>query len=165
MAKAQHRIYKHATITVGALATLSAVKGNTVIDGSRENGVRIEKMKAALSWHNKTADDGPCTVGLCNSDLSPAEVAECMVADPQKPLDTPASEQSMRNIFPVWLIDKASTGTGNLVQEYTDIRYPWKEILEGDGLSWFLFNHDSATLTVNFVCEIPMVIIGSWLDD
>ncbi len=164
------RSYDDVTINLSTLAAGAAIKGNLKIDASREQGIRMQKMKAAMSWNGLTDAEGPLMVGLCNSDLSPTEIAECIAADPQKELDTPATEQVMREVFPIWFIGLFTTTKEPPVHEVDagmlrEIRYPWKEVIEGNGLSWFVMNLGGGALTTGVGVHFFSVTIGEWRDD
>ncbi len=161
---AQMRSYDSVEITLSTLAAGAVLKGALKIDGGREQGVRISKMKAACMISGITTGDGPLVIGLCNVDLSVAEIAEAFDADPQKELDTPASEQVMREIFPIWAQGKQSQ-QGADIWPYRSIRYPWKNVIEGNGLAWFVVNHDASALQTGGIVNIESVTIGEWLHD
>lgn len=161
----QMRSYDDVEMALSTLAAGAVIKGQLKIDGSREQGIRLSKMKAACSISGKTTGEGPIIVGLCNTDLSVTEVAEAFAADPQKELDTPASEQVMREVFPIWHFGKGVlTGQGD-AQPYREVRYPWKDVIEGNGLSWFAINLDSGSLTTGTLVDVSSVTIGEWRED
>ncbi len=164
---AQMRSYDDVQIVLSTLAAGVTIKGNLKIDGSREQGVRISKMKAACGVSGEGADLGPLLIGLCNADLSPTEISECLSADPQKDLDTPASEEVMREIMPIWLypIQAITNSDVNALRTLQSIRYPWKEVIEGNGLAWFVTNLDETTLAGGGLVDIFSVTIGEWLRD
>ncbi len=164
---AQMRSYDNAIITLSTLASGAVLGGALKIDAARENGVRLEKMKAQMSFRGKTDGQGPVVVGLAHVDLSDTEIAECFAADAQKPVDTPDSERVMRKVFPIWMIGKAelSSISGRGTNEYIEIAFPWKTIREGSGLKWFAINLDSGSLSTGTVIEIVSVTIGEWLLD
>ncbi len=163
----QMRSYDDVNITLSTLAAGAVLKGALKIDGSREQGVRITKMKAACGIFGLPANDGPVVIGLTNQDLSVTEIAECFAADPQKPDDVPGSEQSMRQVFPIWFSQiQGVVNTGvNGLRTYQNIAYPWKEVQEGDGLAWFVINLDGVALGTGGVVSIASVTIGDWLGD
>ncbi len=164
----QMRSYDNVIIALSTLAAGAVLTSPLKIDGARENGIRLQKMKAQMSFRGLTDGEGPVVIGLATTDPSVTEIAEVFTADPQKPEDIPASEQVMRKIFPIWMIGKAELNsvTRGVKNEYTEIQFPWKNIEEGTGLKWFAVNLDaSATLTTGGVIEIVSVTIGTWLDD
>ena len=160
----QQRVYIQNNLGLGTLGSDLVLKSALRVDASRENGVRITKLKAAVSYNGKTATEGPLLVGLCSTDLSTTEIAEALAADPQKPDDVPASEQVMRQVFPIWLIPAGPASEPD-TKELVEISYPWKEVAEGDGLAWFVQNRDGNALTTGCTIEIHGVCIGEWLND
>ncbi len=161
----QQRVYMDDIIGLGALGAGLVLKTATKVDASRENGIRIQKLMCAMTFSGKTAAEGPIVVGLASTDLSTTEIKECIDADPQKPDDTPASEQVMRQVMPIWVIGKTETASQNSPYRYEEIPYPWKEVAEGDGLAWFAMNEDGSALTTGTEIEIQGVLIGEWLND
>ncbi len=161
----QQRIYIDDVIGLGTLGAGLVLKTATKVDATRENGIRIQKLMAAMTFAGKTATEGPIIVGLCSTDLSTTEIAEAIDADPQKPDDTPASEQVMRQVMPIWVIGTNDTASLAGPYRYEEIPYPWKEVAEGDGLTWFAMNEDGSALTTGMTIEIQGFLVGEWLND
>ncbi len=124
----------------------------------------MEKIKLAISFKGKTVGEGPIVVGLSNLDLSNAEIAEAIIADPQHSEDTTGMEQTNRKIFPVWVIP-AGLAAESEIQMLRTIPYPWREVMEGSGLKFWAFNADGNTLTTGTEITISGVIVGRWLRD
>lgn len=160
----QARSYDDVEIVLGTLAAGAVLKGALKIDGGREQGVRIQKLMAAVSVIGQTTGEGPLIIGLTNADLSVSEVAEALAADPQKPDDVPGSEQSMRQIMPIWFVPK-NQPSNNEIQRLVEIPYPWKLVAEGDGLAWFVANLDGSALTTGALVDIFSTTIGEWNGD
>ncbi len=162
---AQMRSYDDVLLVVGALQAGAVAAQATKMDAAREQGFRMQKLKAAMSFNGKTSDEGPIVVGLCSTDLSTTEIAEVFASDPQKPDDVPASEQVMREVFPIWHIAFAVNAPQESTTPYRNVAYPWKETREGDGLKWFAINLGPAILTTGTLVQISSVCIGEWLLD
>ncbi len=150
-------------VTLGALATLAVAGSATIIDASRLSGMRIKKAKYGVTFKNKTAGEGPLLVGMASVDLSNAEIAEALVADPQSPRDAPANEQGNRQVFPLAILP-AGLVDAEETQHLRTLRYPWKRIMEGNGLKMFVFNMDTATLTTGCVVNFVVPVVGTWDD-
>ncbi len=151
-------------ITVGALTTLAVAGSSTMIDSSRLAGMRIKKMKYAVQYKDKTASEGPLLLGMASVDLSNAEIAEALVADPQSPRDQPAAEQANRQVFPLAMLPASVEVAGNEIQALRSLRYPWKRILEGNGLKYFVQNLDGSTLTSGTLVTVFTAVVGTWDD-
>ncbi len=151
-------------ITLGALAANDTIIANTPLDGSREQGFRIKQLKATCTFKNKTGGEGPIGVGFAK-DLTNAEVEEALEADPQDQHDVPAVEQGNRRVFPIWTIGEAETGIGQPVYHLREVRFPWKEFLEGEGLQVFAHNWDDTVLTTGTRVHITVVVVYEWLKD
>ncbi len=160
----QMRSYDNVLTVMGTLATLLVLKTSLKIDTGRENGVRLKKMLMAMTFEGKTAGEGPLLYGLCLSDLSPTEIQEALNADPQKPDDVPASEQVMRKLMVIGVIPAAMTASTD-PEVYREVRFPWKEIEEGSGLSWWVQNRDGGSLTTGTNVRFSSFAMGEWLDD
>ncbi len=153
---------------LGALTSLTASTNALLIDGARDQGVKLLKLKAAISLRNKTAGEGPITVGIAIG-VSAAEIAEAIVADPQGISDDPALQRSQRRVFPIWYFGKEVANTADLsegpVKKLEDVDIPWKMIEEGLNMFWYAFNHDSSDLTTGTSIDIVSVAVQEWLRD
>ncbi len=153
-----------AEIALGALATLAVQGGALPIDSARLAGMRIKKMKYAVVYKDKTASEGPLLLGMASVDLTNAEIAEALVADPQSPRDQPAAEQGNRQVFPMALLPASAEVASQETQPLRSIRYPWKRILEGNGLKLFVQNLDGSTLTTGCLVTVFISVVGTWDD-
>ncbi len=155
--------YLISEVALGALATLSVAGTATIIDAARLQGMRIKKAKVGVTFKDKTAGEGPLLVGMASVDLSNAEIAEALVADPQSARDSPANERANRQIYPIAMLP-AGLAHAEEVQYLRTLRYPWKRIMEGNGLKMFVFNMDTATLTTGCVVNFVIPVVGNWDD-
>ena len=153
-----------AEIALSTLASLTAIAVILTPDSSRDQGVRIKQLKLACTYKGKTAGEGPLMVGLCDSNLSVAEIAEALVADPQHVGDVPATEQGNRRVFPIWNIGPALVA-GDSVEGFEDVHYPWKTMEEGIGLKLFVFNADGSALTTGTIVTVTGSTVQEWLRD
>lgn len=157
-------------LALGALVARTAITSSLTIDASRSQGVILKQLKGAWHWINKTLLEGPIIVGF-SIDLSAAEVAEAINADPQHINDIPATERANRKVFPLFQTDHAGTvgmypdeGSGDAAS-YKEVNLPWKQILEGQGLQFFCFNADTTDLTTGMIIEFNWVAVQEWLRD
>ncbi len=136
----------------------------TIIDGSREQGIRISKLKTCLSYEALETLIGPVVVGL-SVGLSAAEVEEALEADPQGMQDTPAMEQTDRKVFPIYMIPARTEVNNRNIQKFETIEdWPFREIDEGNSLDMWAFNIDGSALTAGII-TLGMVLTGEWLRD
>ncbi len=158
------KVYDDVSMSLGTLASGAVIKGATKIDAAREQGTILKKIMAQCSVNGKTAGEGPLIVGLCNVDLSTVEIAEALAADPQKGLDTPASEQVEREIMIVWMVGRGITSDAEITP-FREVKYPWKEVIEGNGLAWFVMNAGASGLTDSSFVSVFSFIHGEWMRD
>lgn len=117
-----------------------------------------------VSAEGRTATEGPLVYGIASSELTAAEIAEAITADPQGPDDVPDSEQVTREVFiigefkPNVLLDSGLT-------MMTRIHYPWKEVNEEQGLVYFVMNRSGGALTTGSLIKFTGFILGEWLSD
>ncbi len=169
----QFRSYDETTITLSTLAVDSVLKGLMKIDASREQGVRLKKVMATCSRFLPQSGNGPLWVGLANSDLSQAEIAEAIVADPQHGSGVPGQERTMREVMLIWVIPRAHVDgddasraqNQNEAMRLRTIPYPWKKSIEGTGLAWWVMNRGGGVLTTGEVVNISSFMMGERLDD
>ncbi len=164
---AQMRTYGHTRIQLTTMASKTVLKGATKLDGSREQGFFLKKIRASCGISEMPPDLGPLVIGLCNIDLSTVEVEECLTADPQKELDTPASEQVMREVMPIWYypVQNVADADANSIRTLQTVNYPWKENIEGNGLAWFVYNAGDSALTGSAEASLFGFFFGEWLND
>ncbi len=165
----QMRSYDDVLLNLSTLASETALKIGTKMDSSRENGFIIKKQKIAISINGLTDAEGPILVGMTNTRISAAEVAECINADPQSPLDVPAQERSMREVYPIMVFALWTTtkdpAVNEIRNEYRALHYPWKEIPEGTGLDLFAMNRGGGALTTGAAVNFQLTTIGEWSRD
>ncbi len=154
------------TITLSTLGALTAILGAGKQDATRLQGMRFKKIKAHMEFLGKTAGEGPLMVGYA-IDTTTSETGEALSADPQHRSD-PSGEAQGRKVVPVWIIPKGSTGSEVVIShpdEMQDITMPYKELIEGSTLNWFVYNMDSGALQTGTVVNIAYVAVGEWLRD
>ncbi len=164
MGNRKHIVHLSESITLGTLASRTALINNTNIDGNRRNGLLLDYIKGQISFTGKTAGEGPIIVGFCSSDLIVSEVAEAFGADPQNVNDPNVSEQAHREVYPVWSIGHGMTAMIEL-RSWQKIKYPWRNVEEGKGLSLFVFNADASGLTTGMALSFDGIAIGEWGTD
>ncbi len=156
--------YLISEVALSTLANLTAISVATLIDTSRLQGMRLKQLKAAVSYKGKTVGEGPLMYGLCSQDLTNAEIAEALIADPQQIQDEPANEQGNRKVFPLGVIE-AGLAADEANQPLRDVRYPWKMIEESQGIKFWVFNIDGNALTTGTEVTFTAAVVGEWLND
>ncbi len=151
--------------TLGALATAGVIEDSAKTDTSRANGVRVKKMKVAISYKGKTAGEGPLLVGVAKGNMSAAEIAEALASDPQGPDNTVPMEQAQRTVMPLAMIPAASVASPDDTRWHRSVRFPWKEVPEGTDITLWVQNLDTGTLTTGTIVECHMILLQEWLDD
>ncbi len=152
------------TIAAATLGALTAILGAGKQDAARLQGMKFKKIRASMEFTGKTVDEGPLLVGYA-IDASTSEVSAALSADPQHRSDPTGVEQSFK-VVPIWHIPKgfsASVGDGNDFLE--DIYLPYKDLIEGSTLNWFVYNMDDAALTTGMLVDIAYVAVGEWQRD
>ncbi len=158
------KIYDHVLVSLSTLGNNAAIGTVSKIDGARQQGCRIRKLMLAVSAEGRTATEGPLMYGICNLELTAAEIAEAIVADPQGPEDTPASEQVNREIMVLGLL-KPNVLLDSGLTLHTEIKYPWKTIPEEQGIQYWVMNRSGGTLTAGSLIKFNAFIYGDWLED
>ncbi len=159
-------------LALSTLGAATAATGSLAIDASRTQGVKLMQFKGAVEWNGKTAGEGPLVVGL-SIDLSSSEVAEAIIADPQHVNDVPATEQGNRKVYPLFTIARKSTdGTWSRgamanddAAEHADLKFPWRELTEGQGIQFWVFNRDASALTTGTEISLDWDAVQEWLRD
>lgn len=158
-------VYDDVSQALSTLAT-GAVIGTTLkCDGARNRGVMIEKFIGSVVASGGTAGEGPLRYGLAKSDLTNAEIAEALTADPQDEGDTPAAEQSNRSVLAIGVLPVFGAVDEFDAHKYTDLHWPWKRMPEHEGIKFWVQNLDAGTLTTGVLVEFQSVMVSRWLDD
>ncbi len=167
MASRKAIVYHHTQLALGALAQNAVVVSQTPIDSARENGFRVDKIRYAIEYRNKTDTEGPIQIGLSKQDVSAADIAAALVADPQGQFDTDQNQVTDRAIMPMAMITRSGTSSPAEIGlvHYRSVNWPWKRIEEGEGLNWWAANRDGTTLTTGCSVLIFGSYIGEWMRD
>ncbi len=158
--------HEYTLISVGALAALTATAVDLKIDQNREQGCRINFMKAAMRYEAKTGNEGPLEVGF-SVGLGGSEIGTAFAADPQKFEDPSSSEEGNRKVYPVWVIgfDVTALAQEQRALPKVDIGIPRWTVEEGENLSAFVYNHDSSALTSGTAVRVWTTTYTRWLRD
>ncbi len=157
-------IHEVVELAVGALASLDAVSAASKMDSSQSQGFRFKKVKGAISYKDKTTLEGPILFGAAmGGDAS--EIEEALEADPQGTNDNPAGERSNRKVWPIAMIPAASETDGRNAKLMREVYWPFKEKREGDGILFWAYNMDTATLTTGALITAWFTYFGTWLRD
>ncbi len=153
-------------MALSTLAAKVALIGGTIIDGSREQGVRIKDMWLHVGWKGKTVDEGPIVYGIGKDLTSVALLKAYLEADPQG-IDDVAELQKLAamKVMVLGNINFASTDSKEQFEGMRKIKFPWKDIDEGSDLQVWAFNRDSGALTTGTSLDFEFVINGEWLHD
>ena len=155
------------TITLSTLGALTAITGSGKIDASRLQGARLKKMRANISFVGKTTGEGPLLVGY-TIEATTSETSAALAADPQFNAD-PTGIQNKFKVVPLWVIPKNGTASENIVStdqmRLHDMDIPYRDIIEGSQLNWFVFNQDSGALTGGTIVDISVVTVAEWMRD
>ncbi len=160
------------TITLGTLATKTAIQASTIVDSNRENGFWLKWVKIAGYLSGKTATEGPITYGIaCN--LTAAELTDILNDDPQNSqVVTKTGKGSWYRPITLFGVDETEgdvnggQGSTNVQAQsrYSKYNVNWV-IPEGSGFFHFAFNHDSGTLTTGALIKVSTQFFGAWLRD
>ncbi len=135
------------------------------LDGARQQGVLIRKIRYALTWQGKTTG-GPVYYGVAAGGLTAAEIEEALESDPQGEFDEPAMERSNRRVVPLGLISLDHTavlGPDPMFMSMRTLKWPWPRIPENVGLSFWV--RTGSALGIGMELDMKFVIIGEWERD
>ncbi len=157
--------HESASVTLGTLAQDTAATVNLKADGSRAQGIQLNRAKGHFELRDVAAGEGPIVVGF-SVGLSGAEIAAAFTADPQHRDDPDASEAANRKVFPIGSIPRDHDGSGDdgVVRLWRDFRIPRWHVIENQGVQVFALNR-GGTLTTGATLEFAGVIVFAWLND
>ncbi len=152
---------------LGTLANETALTIGTRIDSARQQGVICDKVKYFFEMFNKGAADGPLEWGF-SYQLSAAEVAETLLADPQFDGNQVDWERVLRKIWPMGYIGFATTVSHATPDQSVNVlktaRMPGWHIVEGSSLDIYIFNWGIALDTGSSMGG-PIRFRQRWLSD
>ncbi len=148
-------------VTLGTLADNTAI----LADGSITIGedFRILKTEYFVGLNEAVAaGDGPIYFGICDGELSEAEIAEVMVqAGPLNRNDNVRSEQAMR---PLWLLEvfgpNSETGQGNWRKGEKNVRWTFSN---PEAWNFFAFNQSGGALVTGNILRYRAKHFGVWV--
>ncbi len=153
------------SITLGTLAAATALVSSTLIDGARDNGVRIKDLWMKVNWNGKTAAQGPITYGLGVDIPNVTAVKTALENDPQGFADTADTQSAQIKMMHLGVIDTASTTSLDQTSRMMKVRFPWKNIGENSILQVWAFNRFTSALTTGGVIDFEFVMNNEWLKD
>ncbi len=157
-------IWDEIQISLGTLATETAVQVASRIDAARLQGFRLLRTEYFIRAKGLTGADDPIVVGL-NHDLTVTEVKECINADPQRSGDTTAdaASRTKRPVWPFEVFGVYADGNGESVAKGV-AKIGWSAP-EGTTFNWFVYNFGSGPLTTGGIVDIIAKHFGVWLKD
>lgn len=145
-------------IAAASLASLDVAGGASKLDDTCRQGFRI--LKTVGDIFCKSLAVGETLIYGLAVGLTAAEVEEALESDPQAPDDPPASEQSMRAVFPI-----GSLHGGDKIGDHFEFNLRWS-VKEGNSLLWWIYNPDNDPLSA---ASQDVIIFakhfGVWLND
>ncbi len=143
---------------------LEVFTGVGKIDSARAQGVRIKKMKMAVVKAVGVADDFSVLYGLAVGGMSAAEIQAALAADPSGKNDADQMELTNRKVFPIDVFPRGPAASERKAP-LREVRFPWKELEEGTGMTFWSQNWESAVQTGDPVIEFTVAYVLEWLDD
>ncbi len=160
---AKYRTFQHISQSLSTLAAKTSIKSDTTIDGSNAQGVRLRKIRYAVTHIGGTATEGPFLYGLCSKALTVAELDEAIDADPSFDGDVPAEDRTQRKVVVLGSIGQ-SAGNESGVVPWRTARWYWVTP-ENDGIQFFVRNQDTSPLMTGMVVKFMGQFYGEWLHD
>lgn len=158
-------IHLNLALSLGGLGQDNSIIATTKIDGSRQQGCVLRKVKGSFQGHGKTANEGPIIFGFA-IDLVASEIDEAFGADPQDYEPGEASfERANRPVFPIGTFPRTPTSFADDHGVYWhDFQLPSWELAEHQSLVFFAFNRGAA-LTSGTTIRCQCILLADWLKD
>ncbi len=157
-------MYIDTALGVGALAAGASIVQATKVDANRRQGVWLRKFFGAITMTGKTSGDGPIICGF-NANLSAAEQAEAINADPQGAQDETESEHAARRYVPLIIFPIGFSSSPDSVHYFRGLKMPNWKIREGEVLNTFVHNLEANALAAGTIVEFQGVLTYRWLND
>jgi len=160
-------IRDHDIVTLGTLATLAALKQDNPLAITEDFRMLKASIFASLSDASLVEGDGPLIIGICDDELTAAEIAECMTASgPLDPSDNLRNERAMRPVFPLAQMSFLPLNAGG----HSAVK--WEEPIvskqawtysNANGWAIFIFNAGDSGLTTGGIVTIDSTFFGVWV--
>jgi len=155
------------TADLGALADQAAVK----VDGiSLDEDFRLLKAEIYAGINGGTADQLDLLYfGMCDGELSAAEIAEAILAEPSDRNDNLGNERAMR---PVWVLGAVESRVDQSILNvtfrgaYNSPLMEWKKrwtFFDPEGWDYFVFNNSGSVLTTGADARVVASGYGLWV--
>ncbi len=164
MASKSYKSYDDASMNLSTLAAGTSIKVSLKADSAREQGVRIKKIRYIVNMIGKQNDEGPLRYGLCSSDLTIAQLDECLDSDPQHAGEVPGTEEANRQVVLLGAFGRNTTSTQNDPSTLRSAKWFW-DVIEGTGLQFWVRNDHTIALTTGCAFDFHSFMSGDWLDD
>lgn len=148
-------------IVLGTLADDTIVKA----DGpTLTQDFDVISTEVSFAIREGTAGQGPLEVGLAQSDLTVAEILECLVAEPTSQTDVPAIEHTKRKVRLYGAYRDIGDAQGNLLNDGRPIRKKmFVPVNDGQGMpAVWARNRSGAPLTTGAILECQITSFGYW---
>lgn len=160
-------IRERATLTIGALASVAAIKATAGIAGNLLEDFRLIKSEFFINEDTGFQAVGDqLIIGICNGALVAAEIAETMITDgPLNRSDRANQEHAERFVKPLFMMSQESAALpdfppNNKMMMDKTIRWTFSN---PNGWAWFAFNPLSGAITTGSVFTITAVHYGVWV--
>ncbi len=157
-------LHDKVTITMTNPTGLEVFTGVGKIDSARAQGVRIKKMKMAVTKAVSTADDFAVLFGLAPGGMSGTEIQAALAADPSGINDADQMELTNRKVFPIGVFPRGPASSDRM-HALRETHFPWKELDEGTGMTFWSQNWENAVQTGDPVIEFTVAYVLEWLRD
>ncbi len=159
-------------LSLGTLGTKAvAFDPSLVIASSNENGFRVAKFNYFARIQDGTVGEGPFLYGIAINVATAAQIEAILEAVPTKKTGDDARISDSAFVKPLGIIREIGSyggGTG----DQTDGDGAWKSsgpinwsCPEGEGLDWWVYSLDAATLTTGANFIFCAEYMGVWLRD
>ncbi len=147
------------SITAGNLAADAFVATNLTAIAQDAQFVSTDVY---ISMEAHTAGEGPVQVGIANSDLSTAEIGECLDSVPASQSDIIAIEQARRPVRNVGVLPGLNTDEVLKNGEPTRIKLQWRIRGSSDLQAW-IRNKSSSPLTTGSLIKVWGKVYLRWM--
>ncbi len=153
-------LYDRISITPGALAALDVAKTDSAI--ALADDFRILRMDYWVDFGPQATGD-IILFGVADGALTAAEIEEALEARATDANDVPATEQSMRAVWPLEIMGENSAGSGSGMLTKGSVKLKWT-FRNPDTWTYWLYNTDSGNaLTTGSRLGVIAKIFGVWV--
>lgn len=146
---------------LGTLGSQTALKLDNGLIDNLEDDFRLISTEFQIHVTGGNSEDS-VILGIADNELTVAEIAEALDAQPVDRNDNLTNERAMRPVFPIGIISDLSGVADGHFQAMQKKTVRWT-FGDSEGWTWFVYNAESAALGTGAIVTLFAKHYGVWV--